>query len=82
MTAFCSFGAFWMSLGIWGTLVSAGIFTGVEKGEQMMLAIWGCIVSAAPPAWPPARPLPACLPGLARPAVHHACLQAQPHARP
>ena len=43
MAAFCSYGAFWMSLSLWGILVTAKVFTPVEEGDQMMLALWGII---------------------------------------
>lgn len=49
--AFCSYGAFWMSIAIHGTLVAAKVYQGntpddnavVMKTEQMMLSLWGFI---------------------------------------
>lgn len=40
-TAFTSYGAFWMSLSLWGILVAARVFEPTVHGFQMMLALWG-----------------------------------------
>ena len=51
-TAFCSYGAFWMSIAIHGTLVAAKVYQpGADAtdnaigqhGEQIMLSVWGVI---------------------------------------
>jgi succinate-acetate transporter protein len=42
--AFCCYGAFWMSLAIYTTLVAGGVFGPVpEKGDRLMLTLWGIL---------------------------------------
>ena len=44
----CSYGAFWMSLAIFSTLSAGGVFVATpEKGDRLMLVLWGILVSAA-----------------------------------
>lgn len=40
-TAFSSFGAFWMSLSVYNTMVAVGLFVPIFKGEQVLMALWG-----------------------------------------
>ncbi len=40
-----SYGAFWMSLAIFTTLSSAGVFVATPvKGDRLMLTLWGILV--------------------------------------
>ena len=51
----CSYGAFWMSLAIFTTLSAAGVYQPTpHKGDQLMLSLWGILVSAPTTAacWP------------------------------
>ncbi|KAL4435422.1 hypothetical protein ABPG77_006184 [Micractinium sp. CCAP 211/92] len=46
--AFCCYGAFWMSLAIFNTLVAAGVYgqgaaAAVTKGDRLMLTLWGIL---------------------------------------
>ena len=42
----CSYGAFWMSLAIYQTLVAAEVFAPVPvEGDHLMLTLWGILVS-------------------------------------
>ena len=59
----CSYGAFWMSLAIFSTLSAGGVFVATpEKGDRLMLVLWGILVSSARAGIRPRRALkPACL---------------------
>ena len=73
-----SYGAFWMSLAIFSTLSAGGVFVATpEKGDRLMLVLWGILVSAAGAGMRP-RCLPACL--LARARACKRALSATPDA--
>jgi succinate-acetate transporter protein len=45
-----SYGSFWMSLAIYTTLTSSGVFEpSPTKGDRLMLTLWGILVSDACP---------------------------------
>jgi succinate-acetate transporter protein len=49
----CSYGAFWMSLAIYVTLLSGKVFTDdPTKGERLMLTLWGILVGGCLPPPP------------------------------
>jgi succinate-acetate transporter protein len=42
--AFCTYGSFWMSLAIYTTLTSSGVFEpSPTKGDRLMLTLWGIL---------------------------------------
>lgn len=50
-TAFTSYGAFWMSMSIWGILIAAKVFQPAHAGFKMVLAIWYVFLSESTIIW-------------------------------
>uniref|UniRef100_A0A061SGN8 Inner membrane protein yaah n=1 Tax=Tetraselmis sp. GSL018 TaxID=582737 RepID=A0A061SGN8_9CHLO len=42
-TAFSSYGAFWMSLALHGTLKTLNVYSATIRAEQMLLSLWGIL---------------------------------------